>query len=392
MFPSISYLINYLFGTNIHIPVQTYGFFLAVAILVAVYVLKIELKRMEKAGYLLPQKKKIIKGMPASKWELLSTGLVSFLVGYKFVGIFIDYQEFDRNTQDYILSSKGSIIGGLVVAVIFVFFAFWKKHRAKLDQPVEEEVDLYPHQLTGTILILTAVSGIIGSKIFSNLENIDELIANPVEALTSFMGLTFYGGLIFGAATLLYYAHRNKINLKYFLDANAPALITGYGLGRIACMMSGDGCWGIVNTSPKPSWLSFLPDWMWSFNFPHNVINDGVTMDNCTGNFCTVLPQGVFPTSFYDTVLCLVIFIFLWSIRKRIKIPGVLFSITILLIGIQRFFMEKIRVNNKMDIFGFKITQAEIISTILILLGSFGIYYFINIYKKQQKKNADTQI
>ncbi len=392
MFPSISDLINYLFGTSIHIPVQTYGFFLAVAILVATYVLKLELKRMEKEGYLLPQKKKIIIGIPASKWELLSTGVVSFLVGFKFVGIFIDYAEFEANTQDYILSSKGSIIGGLVMAAIFVFFTFYKKHKAKLDPPVEEEIDVFPHQLTGTILILTAISGILGAKIFHNLENFGELLSNPVESLTSFMGLTFYGGLILGSATLLYYAHRNKINLRYFLDANAPALITGYGLGRIACMMSGDGCWGIVNTAPKPAWLSFLPDWMWSFNFPHNVINEGVILDNCTGRFCTVLPEGVFPTSFYDTVLCLVIFIFLWSIRKKIKIPGVLFSITIVLIGIQRFFMEKIRVNNKLDIFGYKITQAEIISVILILLGSFGIYFFIKYFRKQQNKNAETQV
>jgi prolipoprotein diacylglyceryltransferase len=392
MFPSISDLINYIFGTDIHIPVQTYGFFLAVAILVAVYVLKIELKRMEKMGYLQPQKKKIIKGLPASKWELLSTAVVSFLVGYKFVGIFVDYSEFSNNTQEYILSSKGSIIGGLVLSAIFVAYTFWKKHKAKLDTPVEEEIDVFPHQLTGTILILTAVSGVLGAKIFHNLENFSELIANPVDSLTSFMGLTFYGGLILGSATLLYYAHRNKINLRYFLDANAPALITGYGLGRVACMMSGDGCWGIVNTAPKPSWLSFLPDWMWSFKFPHNVINDGVIMDNCTGKFCTVLPEGVFPTSFYDTVLCLLIFIILWSIRKRIKIPGVLFSITIVMIGIQRFFMEKIRVNNKLDIFGFKITQAEIISVILILLGALGIYYFIKYYRKQQNKNADTQV
>jgi prolipoprotein diacylglyceryltransferase len=387
MFPLISDLINYLFGTNIHIPVQTFGFFLALSILIGLYVMRIEFIRMEKDGNLLPQKKKVIRGLPASKWELLSTGLVSFLIGYKFVGIFVDYQEFGTNTQDYIFSPKGSIIGGLVVSALFVFFTFWKKHKNKLDEPVEEIIDVYPHQLTGNILILGAVSGIIGSKLFHNLENFSELIADPIAALTSFTGLTFYGGLILGSATLLVYAYKNKISLKYFIDVSAPALITGYGLGRVACMMSGDGCWGVVNTDPKPSWLSFLPDWMWSFNFPNNVIHAG----NCNDGYC-VLPEGVFPTSFYDTMICLLIFIILWSIRKRIKIPGVLFSLTIALIGIQRFFMEKIRVNNKLDIFGLKITQAEIISIIFIILGSFGIFYFVKIYNKQKKKSADTQI
>ena len=67
--------------------------------------------------------------------------------------------------------------------------------------------------------------------------------------------------------------------------------------------------------------------------------------------------------------------------------PGVMFSVYLILNGIERFLIEKIRVNNKYDIFGLKITQAEIISSLLIILGIIGIFYF---RKLQKKKNAST--
>jgi len=131
--------------------------------------------------------------------------------------------------------------------------------------------------------------------------------------------------------------------------------------------------------------MGFLPDWMWAFRFPHNVVNEGITLDNCTGKFCTILENPVYPTSFYDTVLCTLFFILLWSIRKKIKVHGWLFALTIGLIGIQRFFLEKIRVNNKFNILGLQITQAEIISILLIILSITLFWFFYKNYKKKSK-------
>ena len=74
------------------------------------------------------------------------------------------------------------------------------------------------------------------------------------------------------------------------------------------------------------------------------------------------------------------IFLFLWNIRKKLKVAGVLFYIYLTLNGIERFFIEKIRVNTKYDILG-GITQAEIISFCLILLGLLGSFY---LWRKQK--------
>ena len=129
-----------------------------------------------------------------------------------------------------------------------------------------------------------------------------------------------------------------------------------YGIGRIGCQLSGDGDWGINNLAAKPEWMRFLPDWMWSYNFPHNVIRSGIPMEDCGDKFwepyCYQLANPVWPTAFYEVVMTILIFSLLWSIRKRIKIAGIMFFTYLALNGVERFFIEKIRVNTKYDILG----------------------------------------
>jgi phosphatidylglycerol---prolipoprotein diacylglyceryl transferase len=388
MFPQITDVFNYIFGTHLSLPIQSYGFFMAIAFLIGAYLIKVELKRKEKEGKLQIIKKKVLQGAPATKIELIMVGLVGFFAGYKLFGIMFDYDLFADNPQVYIFSSKGSLIGAYVFAAIMAFWRYYRKKRAQLEKPVWEEIDVHSYQLAGNILIIAAVAGLLGAKIFHNLENLDDLIHDPIGSIFSFMGLTFYGGLIGGSLAAIWYAQKNKIPIPDLLDASAPALMLSYGIGRMGCMVSGDGCWGIANMHPKPEWLIWIPDWMWAFNFPHNVVSEGIPIDNCTGKFCTILENPVYPTSFYDFVLCCIFFLLLWFLRKKINIRGALFSIMLIIIGIQRFFMEHIRVNNKFNLFGIESTQAELISIILILLGFFSLWFF---YKKN-KKNLKNSI
>jgi prolipoprotein diacylglyceryltransferase len=239
----------------------------------------------------------------------------------------------------------------------------------------------------GTIIMIAAVAGIIGAKLFHNLENWDSFVKDPIDALMSFSGLTFYGGLILGLASVYYYARKNKIPFIHLIDAAAPGMMLAYGIGRVGCQLSGDGDWGIVNTLAKPSTLSFLPDWMWAFKYPHNVIGEGVQIAGCVGRHCAELPMAVFPTPFYEAIMAFTIFIFLWSIRKRINITGMMFSIYLFLNGMERFLIEKIRVNTLYHVFGKSFTQAELISSILMILGLIGIYWSY----KSAKKNGSIQ-
>ncbi|MBL0155294.1 MAG: prolipoprotein diacylglyceryl transferase [Chitinophagaceae bacterium] len=84
----------------------------------------------------------------------------------------------------------------------------------------------------------------------------------------------FYGGRICAALAIWWYAKRHKIGFWHLNDALAPTIMLAYSLGRIGCQVSGDGDWGIENPRPNP--YSWLPDWVWSYNYPHNVNEVGV--------------------------------------------------------------------------------------------------------------------
>lgn len=381
MYPKISDLINDLLGTNINLPIQSYGFFVAMAFLVAGYLLYLELKRKEKEGTIQAQRKAHYKGRPASFYDIGISLLVGFFVGFKLVEIFFSYDYFASNPQEFLFSWAGNWPGGIVIGIGSAFYTWYKKNKEKLHKPVRVEETVHPYELTGSIILVAAISGIIGAKIFHQLENWQEFLNDPIGSLFSFSGLTFYGGLIVAAFVVIWYARRNNINWKHLADAVAPSLMIAYGIGRIGCQVSGDGDWGIVNNSPKPGWLSWLPDWAWAYDYPHNVLRQGIPIEGCTGDYCFKLADPVFPTPIYETTVSLIFFALLWSLRKRIAVPGVLFSLYLILNGIERFFIEKIRVNTTYDIAGIEITQAEIISVVLVIIGLLGIYYFRKTHK-----------
>jgi prolipoprotein diacylglyceryl transferase len=381
MYPTITDLLKDLLGINIPLPIQSFGFFVAVAFLVAAWLWSKEITRKEKDGLMQPIILKQMKGEAANSSELISSGLLGFLIGYKLLYALLNYSAFTENPQAIILSVKGNLLGGLAVAAISVYLRYSEKQKAKLDKPILEEIKMHPYEHVGNMTMIAAIGGLLGAKLFHNLENLDDFIADPIDALLSFSGLTWYGGLIVATLALMYYAKKNQLYFPHLMDTSAPALMAGYAIGRVGCQVAGDGDWGIDNLAPKPSWLNFIPDWAWAYRYPHNVIGEGVPIPGCEGHHCAMLPNPVYPTPFYEILMCAFLFIVLWSIRKRIKTTGVLFSIYLIFNGAERFLIEQIRVNTEYHIFGKGITQAQIISTLLFFAGFYGIYY----YKKKEK-------
>ena len=303
-------------------------------------------------------------------------------------------------------------MGGLALAFLFSGLKYWEKKKQSLPKPEERKIRIWPHERVGDIIIIGAVAGFLGAKIFDNLENWDRFIQNPIANLLAPSGLTFYGGLILAAIGILWYSYRKGINLYHLVDAVAPVLMIAYAVGRIGCHVSGDGDWGIFNSAymldAKGSIIAapegqftrilmdnqgfaqyltgefgsidkipqkyftgpgFLPNWFWAYNYPHNVNEIGTPIAGCTGNYCNQLNPLVFPTPLYEIIACSLLFLVLWSLRKKIKTPGRLFALYLILNGIERFSIEKIRVNSTYSIFGFHPTQAELISTLLVIGG-----------------------
>lgn len=421
MYPNLYYAFRDLFGIEVKglLFINTFGFFVALAFLAAAWILTLELKRKERAGLMPGMDMKMTVGKPAGIGELLLNFCLGFLLGYKIIGLFFSGNA-SGNPQEFIFSTQGNWPIGLALGVLFAGLRWWERNKQKLDKPEERTVRIWPHDRVGDLVIYAALFGFLGAKIFDNLEHWNSFIQDPVEGLLSFSGLTFYGGLICAAVAIYFYSHKHKIDFRHLCDAIAPALMLAYAIGRIGCQMAGDGDWGILNSAyvtepgPKskvvladpvrfqdtlqahsnfylrnfqvnhiseiphasvkaPGWL---PNWMVAYTYPHNVVNEGAPIPGCTeGQFCNQLPIPVFPTPFYESVVSFLLFFFLWSIRKRLKTPWTLFSIYLMVNGVERFFVEKIRVNTKYEALPFQPTQAELISLLLFISGLVLFFY-----------------
>lgn len=426
MYPTLYHFFYDWFGFEIVFmrAINSFGFFVAIAFLTAAGLFARELRRKYKEGLIPAQKVKAVKGKPVTIYELVINGVLGFLLGYKLVYAILNNEVF-QDFPHFLASSTGNIWGGLVMAAGLAYWKYYEKKKEQLPEPQIVERDFLPDEHMGTLLLIAAVFGYVGAKLFAYLENPGDFIEFISEP---FNGLTMYGGLICALLGGYIYFRRKNLPTMHFLDALAPALILAYGIGRIGCHVSGDGDWGEYNSAyvvdvsghiteaapgqfeqtlktdsaffqreykslqevphsnfKRPGVLGFLPVSFFAYDYPNNVNTDGVPLDHCEyhDKFCNHLPLPVYPTPLYEAIMCTLIFGILWFMRKRIRAMGVMFFTFLTFNGIERFLIEQIRVNVPYEILGMKITQAEIIALVFILAGIAGIIFF---YKKHQRR------
>jgi phosphatidylglycerol:prolipoprotein diacylglycerol transferase len=323
------------------------------------------------------------RGGPAHWAEILSNFILGFVFGFKFLALFLLDKSNTITPAEFIFSSEGNWPLGITFSLFFSFIKWREKEKARLPKPEKRTVRIWPQDRVGDITLLALVFGLAGAKLFDIFENWSDFLKQPTAYLFSAAGLTMYGGLICAAIAIAVYSKKHKIGFLRLSDAVAPGLMLAYGIGRLGCHFAGDGDWGLVSDlSQKPF---FFPDWAWSYTYPNNVIEAGLPIPGCVGPYCNVLPQGVYPTSLYEAVSCITLAFILLLVRKRFRIDGALFSIYLIFNGLERFVIEKIRVNNQMSLLGFQPTQAEIISILLFATGIILFWY-------RSKKNGEKTV
>jgi phosphatidylglycerol:prolipoprotein diacylglycerol transferase len=204
--------------------------------------------------------------------------------------------------------------------------------------------------LAELFIAVPCVCGIIGARLYHVLESPRDLMADPWGELFSRYGLAWFGGLIAGAAAWAFLAHRHKIPLLVSLDAGSPAAALGYGIGRLGCLLSGDGDYGTPTSLP------------WGMSFPNGLVPT---------------TQRVHPTPIYELIVALIITWVLWRFGRRQLAAdhapalrrlaaGSVFALYLILTGAARFLVEFIRINPRSFL---GMSNAQVASLLSIFAG-----------------------
>jgi phosphatidylglycerol---prolipoprotein diacylglyceryl transferase len=207
------------------------------------------------------------------------------------------------------------------------------------------------------IIGITGLAGLVGSRLYHLLESPAEFFADPWPQLFSTMGFAFVGAIIGGFFALLILAKRFRMSPLLMLDAASPAAALGYGIGRIGCLISGDGDYGIPTSLP------------WGMSFPNGIVPT---------------TERVHPTPIYEFLVAALIAWILWRLGARglkTHAPnGIIFAAYLVLTGIARFLVEIIRINPR-SFYG--LTNAQAASVVSVLAGV-ALYVYCRRNKPQQ--------
>ena len=243
------------------------------------------------------------------------------------------------------MASFGLLVATGLLLAFFVLRADLNRRRLSAD----------PH----TIIGLAGLAGLAGAKLYHVLESPSELMAHPLTLLFSREGFAWFGGLLAGLITLLLLARHYHIPMLQMLDAASPAAALGYGIGRLGCLVSGDGDYGIPTSLP------------WGMAFPNGLVPT---------------TERVHPTPIYELLTAIVISYFLWrlgaqALRQHRPI-GVVFAHFLLWTGVARFLVEFIRINPPW-LFG--LTNAQVASLLSFVAG---IVLLLRLHSRQTEPPA----
>ena len=217
-----------------------------------------------------------------------------------------------------------------------------------------------------TVTLIAVVAGIAGSKLLFLIEHWTQFMADPIGMAFSPTGLTFYGGFLLATLMIFLYTRKQKVRFFSVADAVSPGLILGYGIARMGCHFAGDGDYGFPTDLPwgtdyskgtYPPSLAFRSIPEITSQYPGGIVPDNVLCH---------------PNPVYELLFSALIFTILWRYRKSIHGNGKMFTLYLMLAGLERFSIEFLRLNPRL---AFGLSEAQLIATGLIVVGLAGWMY-----------------
>jgi len=104
-----------------------------------------------------------------------------------------------------------------------------------------------------SISLIILLLAFLGANFFSFFEKVN-LFTDNFDTITykfTHSGLNFLGGFIFSITGLYFLIYRLvKIDRLHLFSVLMPSVSICYSIGRIGCLLSGDGCYGKPTTLP----------------------------------------------------------------------------------------------------------------------------------------------
>lgn len=200
------------------------------------------------------------------------------------------------------------------------------------------------------VVAFVVIAGVIGAKLWHELQDPTSLMmamhqivapgwGRPLDIAMSFLhwfqaGFAWFGGMLAGIAMLMWEGRKarfrgpvkgtlgERVGPVRMLDLASPAAALGYGVGRIGCLTSGDGDYGIKTTLP------------WGVHMRPDAL--------------VPTPDLVQPTPIYELLFAVAVFWILWRLGKSSKPVGWLTGLYLVLSGLGRFLVEFVRINPKL--------------------------------------------
>jgi len=224
------------------------------------------------------------------------------------------------------------------------------------------------------VVAFVVIGGVIGAKAWHELQNVGELRfamrqivapgwSHPMDVLMGFLhwfqaGFAWFGGMVAGIAVLMWQGRAVRfkavpegmlgkpVGAMRMLDLAAPAAAVGYGVGRIGCLLSGDGDYGIKTTLP------------WGVHMRPNALVPTTDL--------------VQPTPCYELLFSLVLAWWLWRRGKKHLPVSVITGEYLVLSGIGRFLVEFVRINPRIY-WGMSNAQVAALGSVVVGLVLIGV-------------------
>jgi phosphatidylglycerol:prolipoprotein diacylglycerol transferase len=206
---------------------------------------------------------------------------------------------------------------GVLLALAFLAAVWWivrEAKRARLN-----------HDGVLSLGMWAIGGGILGAKLLLVIRTLPEYLSDPSGIWSlSFLESAgdFYGGFL-GALLLvsIYFRRHPELPVWGTADLCGPAIALGQVIGRVGCFMAGDD-YGRPTGAP----------WAVTFTDPDAARIGGAPLD-----------VPLHPVQLYESLFCLILFLFLVRLRRHKRFDGQIILAYALLYAVGRFVIEYFR-------------------------------------------------